>query len=140
MKIVSVFNRDGKFSSFVEAVSGMLCLFNLSCSVGFIANFLPSLGLQIFPSVMDTRLIQAVVRIWGLCKLSVFLIVMENSPRLSKQFLEFCACSICLAQLDCNFLFHVCGILIWCKLSLFLFDSHCHDRSALPVFICWWEI
>ena len=95
---------------------------------------------------MDSRLIQAVVRIWGLCKLSVFLIVMENSPRLSKQFLEFCACSICLAQLDCKFSSIigiadcVCGILIWCKLSLFLFDSHCRDCSALPVFISWWEI
>ena len=95
---------------------------------------------------MDSRLIQAVVRIWGLCKLSVFLIVMENSPRLSKQFLEFCACSICLAQLDCKFSSIIgiadcgCGILIWCKLGLFLFDSHCYDRSALPVFICWWDI
>ena len=83
MQIVSVFNRDEKNFSFVEAVSGILCLFNLSYSV----------GLQIFP---------------------VFLII---------------------GIADC-----VCGILIWCEFSLFLFDSHCHDRSALPVFICWWEI
>ena len=126
MQIVRVFNRDGKFTPHSSSFWNLV-----------LVQFLLLISIADFPSVMDSRLIQAVVRIWGLCKLSVFLIVMENSPRLSKQFLEFCACSICPAQLDCKFSSIigiadcVCGILIWCKVSLFLFDSHCHDCSAV---------
>ena len=137
MQIACVLNRDGKFTprwlkQFLEFSARSISL----------AQF----GFQISPSVMDHSLpilIQAVVRSWGLYKLSVFLIVMKIL--LVCRALSGILCLFNLScQSDCKFSSIVgiadcvCGILIWCKLGCFLFDSHCYDRSALPVFICWW--
>ena len=60
--IVSVLNRDGKFTP--RLLKQFWCSFNVSCSF----------GLQIFHPMMDHSIpvnIQAVVRILGFCKLSV---------------------------------------------------------------------
>ena len=60
--IVSVLNRDGKFTP--RLLKQFWSSFNVSCSF----------GLQIFHPMMDHSIpvnIQAVVRILGFCKLSV---------------------------------------------------------------------
>ena len=72
LKIVSVFNRDGKFTpiwlkQFLEFCTRLISLAHLYCI------FSPPCW------TILSRIIQAVVRIWGLCKLSVFLFMIENS-------------------------------------------------------------
>ena len=94
-------------------------------------NFVLLIWITDLYPVMDHSLpVQAVVRILGLCKLSLFLILTNNS--LLVFFWNFV-----LVQLSCSFYIanfaSRIGHSLWCKLSLFLFDLHCCNRSALLV-------
>ena len=93
MHIVSVFNRDGIHSYFVETVSETLCSFSLSCLI--VLHIFSTCDRAFSPDWFNQLLL-----FWACENCQCFCLDGKFTLTLLQKFLEFCACLVCLAQLD----------------------------------------
>jgi len=116
--IVSVLNRDGKFTP--RLLKQFWCSFNVSCSF----------GLQIFHPMMDHSIpvnIQAVVRILGFCKLSVLWSWWKIHS-------SFASGIFVLVDLSCPFGLHISPP-TWWTIPSRLIACSCYNFGLVQIFI-----